>query len=1155
MESNVKYTRIKQKIDSSSNWSKNNPILLDGEIGIEKETGKIKIGDGVTKWSQLNYKPGLGSKNRGESFNQNTIASGTNSHAEGEYTTASGSQSHAEGQYTVAFGYSSHTEGNATQATGSCSHAEGYATRAGCKGYNVQGTQDNKAILTSVEGLTTGMTCQFYILDTFYSSTAKITAIDTINRTVTLSSMPSNLGSGCMLSVKDNPNLGTSSIPAANAHAEGYQTKAYNNHSHAEGYQSEVWGQYSHAEGYQTKATGQATHAEGSSTVTSGQGAHAEGVNTQSLQYASHAEGAFTEANDSAAHAEGIMTKATKTASHAEGFATKANSYAQHVQGQYNIEDTKEKYAHIVGNGTSSKASNAHTLDWKGNSWYQGNIKRGGSSYDDETAKTVTAYAGNYDSTKEYQAGDICSITEDNIYDDNNFPYLSLKLDNTLREYLIVNRDYTTYATFTINAEIASDLDFYDQFRALPEYTYLTLRDNINNKSYTCQSTKITNTKYIINVENVPQKVLNTKNYFSGAVLSTGQTQYGITYRYEGYSLFSIEGTATTNIAKVNILSPLSWLNPATTYILSPNCSTDHLYLQLNDIDKTVKMPSEPFTLNSLGDGQTVDPTKCTLALIISEGEEVNDLLDFRLQAGTTFVDMTVQDGFSKDLELRIPLTVSAGSTAIFDGTNWKVLSQGISDKVASATKADSATTADKLKTSRKISLNTGVTAAGYFDGSSDLNLTVTNLANDYMNWSPYDVAAKKSSILDDALLSDTTNVFGFFPADCIDIEYSVDGGTTWLDYGVADWYKRNFVTPESLKSIGLTQIKIGQDVLPTTTQQKVRITISADKGNERILYCVLRKLKFKFSSTGAAGCTVKFFKENYANRDTWIQQNSSTVTGWPAWYTMNCNLTFGSNSSAPESDSSAYHYSRIRLEFSIQGLTSQSTATTANKFTIYCLCGISDNIYYFNSNYIDSCWINNHKPYRLDIGKNTYFFGDIYGNLVGNATKAQQDSEGNIIKDTYLKASEATNLITQINALKEELEEMKNKREGARVVGSCSGQVNKTLTLNMVNGETTWDYLVLYQDTKIDGSKASDSVEYTYGYMANREIVITPGNSKIYLIKCSTGGGSNKPSTSSEQEVQITIDNNTLTISATTSSGNTTYAYAPFNIVAYKNN
>lgn len=42
------------------------------------------------------------------------------------------------------------------------------------------------------------------------------------------------------------------------------------------------------------------------------------------------------------------------------------------------------KYAHVVGNGISDTArSNAHTLDWDGNAWYQGTIKLGGTSYND----------------------------------------------------------------------------------------------------------------------------------------------------------------------------------------------------------------------------------------------------------------------------------------------------------------------------------------------------------------------------------------------------------------------------------------------------------------------------------------------------------------------------------------------------------------------------------------------------------------------------------------------------------------------------------------------------------------------------------------------------------------------------------------------------
>lgn len=61
--------------------------------------------------------------------------------------------------------------------------------------------------------------------------------------------------------------------------------------------------------------------------------------------------------------------------SHAEGFGTIATRDASHVEGQYNIEDTENKYLHIVGNGESdANRSNAHTLDWHGNAWYAGSI-------------------------------------------------------------------------------------------------------------------------------------------------------------------------------------------------------------------------------------------------------------------------------------------------------------------------------------------------------------------------------------------------------------------------------------------------------------------------------------------------------------------------------------------------------------------------------------------------------------------------------------------------------------------------------------------------------------------------------------------------------------------------------------------------------------
>ena len=76
--------------------------------------------------------------------------------------------------------------------------------------------------------------------------------------------------------------------------------------------------------------------------------------------------------------------------SFAQGNYTIATGQNQAAFGRFNVEDTENTYALLVGNGTSSSArSNAHSLDWDGNAWFQGTIKVGGTSQDDEVAIEV----------------------------------------------------------------------------------------------------------------------------------------------------------------------------------------------------------------------------------------------------------------------------------------------------------------------------------------------------------------------------------------------------------------------------------------------------------------------------------------------------------------------------------------------------------------------------------------------------------------------------------------------------------------------------------------------------------------------------------------------------------------------------------------------
>jgi len=55
MSSLIDQATIKNRRDTASNWTSNDPVLNEGEFGYETDTGKAKIGDGSTAWTSLLY--------------------------------------------------------------------------------------------------------------------------------------------------------------------------------------------------------------------------------------------------------------------------------------------------------------------------------------------------------------------------------------------------------------------------------------------------------------------------------------------------------------------------------------------------------------------------------------------------------------------------------------------------------------------------------------------------------------------------------------------------------------------------------------------------------------------------------------------------------------------------------------------------------------------------------------------------------------------------------------------------------------------------------------------------------------------------------------------------------------------------------------------
>lgn len=47
---------IQLRRDPAATWTTVNPVVAEGEIGYELDTGKIKVGDGINAWNDLPYR-------------------------------------------------------------------------------------------------------------------------------------------------------------------------------------------------------------------------------------------------------------------------------------------------------------------------------------------------------------------------------------------------------------------------------------------------------------------------------------------------------------------------------------------------------------------------------------------------------------------------------------------------------------------------------------------------------------------------------------------------------------------------------------------------------------------------------------------------------------------------------------------------------------------------------------------------------------------------------------------------------------------------------------------------------------------------------------------------------------------------------------------
>lgn len=360
------------------------------------ENGNIRVAD--VNASAV----GQTTNNNGEIFNRyaKNQATGTYSHAEGDTTAASGSSSHAEGDSTTADGYGSHAGGLRTAALGSGSFAHGAANKA-------YSPDDEPLDLSGVGG-------DYYKWKYTFGQN-KLMAIGNYSYAINVNTVA----------------IGQSSF------VSGQKNAAYGPLSSANGANTIAVGQGCFTEGVGTKAGVTFTYigsleidtenstitftVESSSSLTtpltiynladeesilavfammnSDTGANFVLENLKILScedglitvsYASDAD--LSELGNIESYdllrlyldTQCVYGKGNMCGgywSHAEGSNTLAYQGAQHVQGCYNLPDYVNKYADIIGNGTSEQRSNAMAVTWTGEIETGSNLSSGGADY------------------------------------------------------------------------------------------------------------------------------------------------------------------------------------------------------------------------------------------------------------------------------------------------------------------------------------------------------------------------------------------------------------------------------------------------------------------------------------------------------------------------------------------------------------------------------------------------------------------------------------------------------------------------------------------------------------------------------------------------------------------------------------------------------
>ena len=167
-----------------------------------------------------------------------------------------------------------------------------------------------------------------------------------------------------------------------------------------------------------------------------------------------------------------------------------------------------------------------------------------------------------------------------------------------------------------------------------------------------------------------------------------------------------------------------------------------------------------------------------------------------------------------------------------------------------------------------------------------------------------------------------SANRLAFGKPEGITIEYSRDGGSTWVNYGATDDQKVKLVS-----GIGNTFV-VGGTSANVTTNYQLRITLNAYKMH---VYTRAKKLLVNISTSGANNCRMKVEYALLGSQTTFVNINTYAITGWSGWNSIPIDFPLGGGSNQTN------NRAVLRLTFTIGSLNhSYSNALSISDIAIY---------------------------------------------------------------------------------------------------------------------------------------------------------------------------------------------------------------------------